>query len=248
VPAERAEEARAAMLALFPEGFEEREGPGRIELAAYTDAAGEERARSAFGSVTATDVDDGWAHRWREFHHAMRVGPLWVGPPWEAPAEGALAVVVDPGRAFGTGAHPTTRLCLELLAGLEPAGLLDVGCGSGVLAIAGARLGFAPVVAVDVEPDAVEATRRNAAANGVDVDARRADALADLLPAAETVTANVDLAVVEALAPRLACRHLVASGYLVADEPTLPGFERIERREADGWAADLAVRSPGARQ
>ena len=74
----------------------------------------------AFGGAARADVEEGWEDRWREFHRPVRVGPLWVGPPWEEPAADALAVVIDPGRAFGTGAHPTTRLCLELLAELEP--------------------------------------------------------------------------------------------------------------------------------
>ena len=89
-----------------------------------------------FGMGDAADVEDGWEDRWRKFHRPVRVGRLWVGPPWETPPADALAVVIDPGRAFGTGAHPTTQLCLELLQELEPGSLLDVGCGSGVLSVA----------------------------------------------------------------------------------------------------------------
>ncbi len=99
--------------------------------------------------------------------------------------------MIDPGRAFGTGGHATTRLCLQLLLELEPSSLLDIGCGSGVLAVCAARLGFSPVTALDVEDAALEATRRNANANGVDLDVRLADALAEPLPRAEAVTANV---------------------------------------------------------
>ena len=89
-------------------------------------------------------------------------------PPWAPPRAGLLDVVIDPAQAFGTGAHPTTRLCLELLLELEPAGaLVDVGCGSGVLAIAAARLGWAPVLGIDHERESVQATLDNAAANGV---------------------------------------------------------------------------------
>ena len=121
------------MLALFPEGFEEVEHDGAIELAAYTDAAGEERVWHVFGAAQSTDVEDGLGGPLARVPPAGRGRPLWVGPPWERAAAGALAVVIDPGRAFGTGAHPTTRLCLELLQDVEPGCLLDVGCGSGVL-------------------------------------------------------------------------------------------------------------------
>src|SRR5204863_8006533 len=133
------------------------------------------RVRAQCPAARVAEVEAGWGDRGRDFHRRVRVGPLWVGPPWEKPPPGALAIVVDPGRAFGTGAHPTTRLCLELLLELPRGSLVDVGCGSGVLAIAGVKLGFAPVVAVDTDAEAVEATRANAQANDVGVDARLAD-------------------------------------------------------------------------
>jgi ribosomal protein L11 methyltransferase len=123
-----------------------------------------------FDVVAVDDVVDGWEDGWRAFHHGVRVGGCWVGPPWEEPPAAAIAVVIDPGRAFGTGAHATTRLCLELLQDVEPTSLLDVGCGSGVLSVAAAKLGFAPVSAVDIDDVARETTRANAAANGVAVD------------------------------------------------------------------------------
>ena len=125
-----------------------------------------------FGGVRAADVEGGWEDKWRAFHRPVRVGRLWVGPPWETPDADALVVVIDPGRAFGTGSHPTTQLCLAALQELEPQSLLDVGCGSGVLSVAAALLGFGPVTAVDVEEPSVEATRGNAAANGVELDVR----------------------------------------------------------------------------
>jgi ribosomal protein L11 methyltransferase len=212
-------------------------------FAVYTDAEGEHALRERF-DASATDVGDGWEHAWREFHHGVVVGRFWVGPPWEDPPAEAEAIVIDPGRAFGTGAHPTTRLTLELLQALEPTSLLDVGCGSGVLAIAAAKLGFAPVIGLDVDEAAAEATRANAVVNGVRLEARLADALADELPAAAAAVANVALDVVERLAPRLTARRLVASGYLERDEPQLNGWRRVDRRVADGWAADLFERQP----
>jgi ribosomal protein L11 methyltransferase len=243
VPPAEAERARAVMLELFPEGFEEAELSGGVELAAYTDSAGEERLWSAFGGARSADVEEGWEERWRAFHKPIRIGPLWVGPPWEEPEDGATAVVIDPGRAFGTGSHATTRLCLELVLDLPRGSLLDVGCGSGVLAIAAAKLGFGPVHAVDLDPQAIEATLRNAEANGVAVDARLADALADPLPATDAAVVNVALDVDRPVAGRLECERLVASGYLVSEEPELPGYRREGRREAEGWAADLYRRT-----
>jgi ribosomal protein L11 methyltransferase len=242
VAAERGEEARAVLIDLFPEGFEEVDVEGGIEFAAYTNAGGEERLWQVFGPGSAREVEAGWGEAWKNFHRPLRVGGLWVGPPWETPDEGSLAVVIDPGRAFGTGAHPTTRLCLELLVAHEPASLLDVGCGSGVLAIAAARLGYSPVTAVDADEAAVEATRANAEMNGVTVDVDLVDALESDLAAADLVVANIALGPVERLAGRLESPELVTSGYLVSDEPALPGWERAERRDLDGWVADRYVR------
>jgi ribosomal protein L11 methyltransferase len=240
VPTDRAEEARATMLELFPDGFEEVEHPDGVELAAYTDPGGEEQIRAAFGGVAAEHVPADWAERWRRFHRPVQVGRLWLGPPWEEPADGAVAVVIDPGRAFGTGGHATTRLCLELLAELEPRGsLLDVGCGSGVLAIAAGKLGFAPVVAIDRDDQAVEVARANAAANGVELVVELGDAERDPLPSADLAVANVTLEAVEVVGPRLDVAWLITSGYLVSQRPTLPAFRHVTRREQEGWAADL---------
>jgi ribosomal protein L11 methyltransferase len=227
------------MLELFPDGFEEVDAADGIELAAYTDAGGEERMWAAFGAGRAETVCEDWAERWRRFHRPARIGPLWVGPPWESPPPDALAVVIDPGRAFGTGAHPTTRLCLELLLDLPRGSVLDVGCGSGVLAIAAARLGFAPVVAVDVDPTAVETSAANAAANGATVDVQLADASADPLPAAAVALVNVSLDVVRVVAPRLEAPLVIASGYLASEQPRVAGRRSADRREREGWAADL---------
>ena len=232
------------MIELFPEGFEEVDRADGVELIAYTDAGGEERLWRAFGgAASAKDVAEGWEDRWRAFHQPVRVGSLWIGQPWQEPPADAVAVVIDPGRAFGTGAHATTRLCLELLERTERGSLLDVGSGSGVLAIAAARLGFDPIFAVDEDEQAVAATRANAAMNGVRVDARHADALTDTLPPADVVVANVTRNVVEAVGARIDCRRLVTSGYLASDDPALPRFRHVERAAAEGWAADAYVRA-----
>src|SRR4051794_4347255 len=242
VPLRRAEEARAIMIELFPAGFEEVDHEGALELAAYTDASGEERLWHTFGGAAATDVEDGWEQRWRAFHRPVEIGDLWVGPPWERPAPGLLPVVIDPGQAFGTGGHPTTRLCLALLQELPRRSVLEVGCGPGVLSIAAAKLGYAPVEGVDVEPQAIEATAKNARANGVEVRARLVDATASALPAADLAIANISLAALEEVVPRLAAARLLASGYLVADEPGPAGYRHVERRTDGPWAADIFER------
>jgi ribosomal protein L11 methyltransferase len=227
------------MLELFPQGIEERELHGEIELAAYTDVSGEGRMRAHFSGITVGEVAEGWEERWREFHHGVLVGSLWVGPPWEQPPDGMRAVAIEPGRAFGTGAHPTTRLCLELLSELPSGSLLDVGCGSGVLAVAGAKLGYAPVYAVDHDPVAVETTIANAAANGVDVHARVADAHAGELAEVDTTVANLTLEDVRGLLRRARSSRLVTSGYLATDLLQLNGYTSARRATLDGWAADV---------
>jgi ribosomal protein L11 methyltransferase len=238
VPPGQAEEARALMLDLFPEGFEEQESEAGLELAAYTREPPQRRLGS-LGPVSVSTVEPGWTEAWKRFHRPVRVGPLWVGPPWEVPDAEAVPVVIDPGRAFGTGAHPTTRLCLELLLERQRGSLLDLGCGSGVLGIAAAKLGFSPVVALDSDEAAVEATRANALANGVTVDVRRVDVLSASLPKVDLGVANIALPVVERLGERLRAPFLIASGYLAGEAPTVPGWRTVERRQADGWAADL---------
>jgi ribosomal protein L11 methyltransferase len=245
VPPERSEEARAAMIELFPEGFEEREGGTRLELTAYTERPDALTQLELLGSVSESPVAQGWEDAWKDFHKPVTIGPLWIGPPWEAAGEGLVPIVIDPGRAFGTGAHETTRLCIELLLEVEPAGIVDLGCGSGVLAVAAAKLGFSPVVALDSDELAVAATRENAAANGVQVDARRADVLADPLPDVAVAVANIARAPVEEALARFEGRAAIASGYLVAERPQPRGWRAAERRLLAGWAADLLVRAEG---
>jgi ribosomal protein L11 methyltransferase len=223
----------ALLLHIFPEGVEELDGA----FAVYSD-----EPPIGFDVVETEDVAAGWEDRWREFHHGVSVGRFWVGPPWEAPPADAEPIVIDPGRAFGTGAHATTRLTLELLQEQPPSSLLDVGCGSGVLSIAAAKLGFAPVAAVDIDPVAVEVTRANAAVNGIELEADRRDALVDELPPVDLALANVALDVVERLLPLLPTRRAITSGYLDRDRPHVDGWRAVDRRTGDGWAADLLER------
>jgi ribosomal protein L11 methyltransferase len=192
-----------------------------------------------FGGARAQDVAADWRDRWKGFHRPVRIGTLWIGPPWEERPPDATAVVIEPGRAFGTGGHPTTQLCVELLLGLERGSLVDLGCGSGVLSTVAAKTGFAPVLAFDSDEHAVVATRANAAANDVDVEARLADVLADELPQSDVAVANITRPTLEALAPRLRSRWLVSSGYLPTDGSELTAFRHVRRITRDSWAADL---------
>jgi len=226
------------LLDIFPQGVEEIDGG----FAVYTDDDGERALRNRF-DVTSALVAEGWEDAWRDFHHGVTVGRFWVGPPWEDPSAGLEAIVIDPGRAFGTGAHPTTCLTLELLQELEPGSLLDVGCSSGVLSIAAAKLGFAPVVAMDVDEIAVAVTLENARLNGVEIAARTANALTDQLPPVDAVVANVALDLVELLLPRLDTQWAVTSGYLDVEQPAAERWWPRDRRELDGWAADLFERA-----
>jgi ribosomal protein L11 methyltransferase len=227
------------MLELFPHGFEEVESSDGVELVAYTDAGGEERLWQAFGGARAEDVAADWRDRWKAFHRPVRIGDLWIGPPWAESPPGVTAIVIEPGRAFGTGSHPTTQLCIELLREVERGSVADLGCGSGVLSIVAAKLGFAPVLAFDSEEHAVAATRVNAAANRVDVEATVADLLDADLPPTDLALANITRQTLEALAPRVRARRLVGSGYLPTDATELEGFRHIRRITRASWAADL---------
>jgi ribosomal protein L11 methyltransferase len=245
VPVAEREPAIATLLGLAETGFEEIEHDECVELAVYTDAAGAERLRTVFGDVVTTPVADGWEHAWRAFHRSAIVGGLWIGPPWLGPPPGMPTVVIDPGRAFGTGAHPTTRLCIELLADVGRGSLVDVGCGSGVLSIAAARLGFAPIVAVDVDPVAVEVTRANASVNDVVLAAHVVDGATGTLPAADAAVANVSLEIVERVLRRVDAPVAVTSGYLEGERPAHDGWSHIDARTLDGWAADRFERGEG---
>jgi ribosomal protein L11 methyltransferase len=219
----------ALLLHIFPEGVEELDG-------AYAVYA--EDPPLGFDVIAVDAVAEDWEDGWRAFHHGVRIGRCWIGPPWEEPPAGAVAVVIDPGRAFGTGAHATTRLCLELLQDVESTSLLDVGCGSGVLSVAAAKLGFAPVSAIDVDEVALETTRENAAANGVAVR------VGTELQPSELAVMNIALDVVERMLPTLPVERVITSGYLERDEPRVDGWHRLERRVRDGWAADLLELRP----
>jgi ribosomal protein L11 methyltransferase len=213
---ELAEQVLAELTVLAPNGVEEERGPGYVEYAIYGGEGelpelGEIEVAAGDGLVelVSTEVPDDWADRWQDFHKPLLIGErLWLRPSWEQPREGAIDLVVDPGRAFGTGAHPTTRLCLEFLLELEQAGeatgpLADLGTGSGALAIAAAKLGWGPVRGYDHEPAAIEAATANAAANGVEAEFERLNLRERLPAAAPTVVANMTAPVLKEVAVQL---------------------------------------------
>jgi ribosomal protein L11 methyltransferase len=185
-----------------------------------------------------------------------RVASLHIRPPWEPPTthKDTIEIVIDPAQAFGTGAHATTRLCLELLLALaadSPArgAVVDVGTGSGVLAIAAAKLGYAPVLALDSDQLSVAATEANARTAGAAVEARRHD-LRSPTPSAPVVLANLLRPLLLELAGSIersggrAPNHLIASGLLRAEAEEVArvyderlGLRERERRERGEWAA-----------
>ena len=279
----QAELVLAELLELAPGGVEEVELGEHTEYAVYG-APGElptlPALRAAAGDalleIDTREIPDDWEERWREFHRPVviagaRPGPgsLRVRPPWEqpqSPSSELHEIVIDPGQAFGTGGHPTTRLCLELLlalaAGERRRGtLLDVGTGSGVLAIAAALLGFAPVLALDNDPMSLEAARSNASQNGVEIQTIRFDLRAGPLPGATArpapvagrertrgpvVVANLLRGLLLELADSLqyAPRELIASGLLRGEATEVAGAfaERLamherERRASGEWEA-----------
>jgi len=266
-----AEEAIERLVLLGATAIEERDettmtGAGAADaaclVAGFADSAARDAAALALshGGVEAIPMDvadDGWSSGWRAFFKPVELSRLLIVTPWmRVEARGRATIVIDPGLAFGTGGHATTRLVLELLErraierGL-PAEVLDVGTGSGVLAIAAIKLGATSAVAIDIDPAAVIATRENAAANGVDAAVEaRAGTAAEVSGAFALVLANIELAAFEICAASVAARvvpggELYVSGLLVSQVDAcaalFPGFETIASAAEDGWAA-LALR------
>jgi ribosomal protein L11 methyltransferase len=267
---EQAEIALADLLDLAPSGVEEIEHEDQtVEYAVYG-APGElpdlptlqATVGGALVEISTSEVAEDWAQRWKQFHKPVVVAAptgsgvpsLRVRPPWEPslPGEQAAEIVIDPGQAFGTGAHATTKLCLALMlqiAGSAPRGpLVDIGTGSGVLAIAAAKLRYAPVLALDHDPESVRAAAANATANDVRIEVERFDLRRDRLPQMQgaTVMANLLRPLLIELADRIATppAQLVISGLLAgeADEVS-EAFragcamqERVRVQEGE-WAA-----------
>ncbi len=286
VPRADAELVLAELLELAPSGVEERDLDGElVELAVYGppgELPGLPDLRAAAGAalveVSTTEIAEDWDERWKQFHKPTlietpapgRVPAIRVRPPWVPPhaAGRTVEIEIDPGQAFGTGAHATTELCLQLLlalsaeppsdrgdlpgrsgqAGAARGGLLDLGTGSGVLAIAAAKLGYDPVAALDNDPVSVAAASENASRNGVAIDTRLFDLRTEALPrpGAPVVLANLLRPLLLQLASSLsgAPEHLIVGGLLreEADELASAFAEQADMRErerrcAGEWAS-----------
>ncbi|HEX5622387.1 MAG TPA: 50S ribosomal protein L11 methyltransferase [Solirubrobacteraceae bacterium] len=213
VRAEAVEAVLDGLLPLLPQGVHPAEVADGVELAVYGSdlperAELEALAGDALIAFAEDDAPVDLAERRRRFGHSWEVaGRIAIRAPDAPPAESGLPelVIDSPAGAFGTGAHPTTRACLEMLLDFEPAGgFADLGCGAGVLAIAAAQMGFAPVFAIDHEARSVEATVHNAERNGVTLQALQLDLLTVDPPPAPTIAANMPPDVHRRVAARLA--------------------------------------------
>jgi ribosomal protein L11 methyltransferase len=218
--------------------FEDRE-PAEVALADVRSWVPD--ARGAFGEAPDTD----WSMAWRSQIRSTRVGRLWVGPPWETAPEGTVSLVIEPKMAFGTGDHPTTALCLaavDVFCAAHPGGsVLDVGTGTGVLALMARKLGAGRVVGVDNDPMSVTLARENAALNGiagVELSGATLDAIDGRF---DLVIANILANTLVELAPALVAHtrgRLVLAGVLIHQEDELrEAFERA------GAASDGGDRS-----
>jgi len=249
VRAQEAEIALANLLPLLGAGAEERDLGGSVEYAIYLpegelpppEAIRRLGGDAVLGTVTEPVPED-WERRYLAHLRAVSVGGVTIRPPWLDGDPGDL--VIDPATTFGAGTHESTRLALELLQRMTPGGALcDWGAGSGVLAIAAARRGWAPVVAVELDPEAAAVIAANARANGVEVEARTLDLLRDDLPWAPTVLANLTPALHRGVSARLqrAPERLVAAGMLAryADDvaPLYAPLREVDRATEGEWAA-----------
>lgn len=224
------------------------------EASARPDALREHlRARGIVAEVEAETEGEEWRTAMLAFHRPVEIaGRLLVRPPWHAPRPPLLDVEIDPGMAFGTAQHATTRTCLTMLASLPVGGaVLDAGCGTGVLSIAARRLGFTDVTSFDSDPPAVDATIANARRNGVALVVARRTIGADPLPQAEVLLANLTGSVLRLLAaslPAPAPRWVIASGMRPEEVPAVQaafaGAGLVPVREVvdEGWATVMLER------
>lgn len=185
--------------------------------------------------------DKDWEREWMDNFHPIQFGErLWICPSWHTPpAPDAVNIMLDPGLAFGTGTHPTTALCLNWLdqADLKGKYVIDYGCGSGILAIAAALLGAERVIGVDTDPQALEATRANAARNGVEIEAYLPGDCPD--EPCDLLLANILAGPLQTLAPRFANLAKPSA------ELVLSGILEVQAQEvSDSYAAWFDMQAP----
>jgi len=232
---------RARLRALLPEGSD---APALLRAAAAEIGL---RSPPAF-ALEPVAADDWVRHAQSQFEPIRISARIWVVPSWHAPPEPeAINLLLDPGLAFGTGSHPTTRACLRWLEQRVAPGtrVLDYGCGSGILAIAAAKLGAGETLGVDIDPDALAAARENAVRNRVAV--RFLDPGLPLAFAADLVVANILANPLKLLAPLLAARcrragRIAVAGILESQAVDVaaayaPWFEMAEWDREEGWIA-----------
>ena len=211
-------------------------------------------------NVTQVDEED-WAHAWKEYFNVTRIGKnIVIKPAWKdhTPAPDDLVIELDPGMAFGTGTHPTTFSCLEMLETYTRPGarFMDVGCGSGILTIAAAKLGAAPLTALDNDETAVTISEKNLAHNGV-TTAHLVTATLDQLPQtpqdliAANIIAQVLVNIMGEIATRLAPKGIAILSGIILDrrEDIITALEAqnltiVEEKRMDEWVT-LAVSHKG---
>jgi ribosomal protein L11 methyltransferase len=255
VPKAAVEDVLDRLLPIVPGGVREMPDGGRVELRMRGNdlPSAQELARAAgrwSHTLRERTVSDDWRERrLADYEPDVIGGRLLVRPEWAPPlGAGLIDIALSETVAFGGGTHPTTVTCLELLLDLAPKGsFADLGCGTGVLAILAARLGWRPVTALDVQPGSVTAAAANARANGVEVEVRQADLLAEPAPAADGLAANVPAAVHSAIAASLARvpRVALVSGFVaneaqaVVDAYAARGLRESRRLERSEWVIAL---------
>ena len=265
---ELAEQVLAELVELAPSGVEQGEGIGP-DSRPYTEYAiygppGEvpdlPDLKAAAGDglieVRTTEVADDWADRWRQFHHPIEIeGRIVVRPPWEevpTSSSDAIEIVIDPGQAFGTGAHATTSMCLRLLLDLLDDGLsgqvADLGTGSGVLAIAAAKLGFGPVFGCDYATESIDAAAVNAGVNGVELEVGRLNLREQPGPSAPIWLANLTAPLLLEVVSRMDSveplpDELILSGMLTEEADLVAaalaerGYREVRRVGQGDWSA-----------